>query len=106
LIRGCEVWKSGEFSVIVEVRRQIMETQIAISYPAVLADSLKMESGEFEREIKTVSLVKLYELGKVSSGMASKVLGISRLAFLDVLAAYHVSCFSDADEVEADLANA
>jgi predicted HTH domain antitoxin len=83
-----------------------MERQIAVSYPETLAASLKMRDREFEREIKTVSLVKLYELGKVSSGIAARALGVSRLTFLDILAAHQVSCFPDADELEADCANA
>ncbi|MDR1211112.1 MAG: UPF0175 family protein, partial [Spirochaetaceae bacterium] len=48
-----------------------MESQIAVSYPKTLAASLKMRDREFEREIKTISMVKLYELGKVSSGIAA-----------------------------------
>jgi predicted HTH domain antitoxin len=83
-----------------------MEAQIAIRYPFTLAHSLKMREREFEREMKTLSLVKLYELGKVSGGYAARVLGISRIAFLDILAEYQVSCFPDADELESDFANA
>jgi predicted HTH domain antitoxin len=83
-----------------------MERQIAVSYPETLAASLKMQDREFERAIKTISMVKLYELGKVSSGIAAKVLGISRLAFLDILAAHEVSIFPDAEELEADFINA
>jgi predicted HTH domain antitoxin len=83
-----------------------MERQITISYPETLAASLKMQDQEFEREMKTISMVKLYELGKVSSGIAANVLGISRLAFLDILAAHEVSCFPDAEELEADFSNA
>jgi len=80
--------------------------QINVSYPETLAFSLKMQSGEFEREIKTASLVKFYEMGKVSSGFAAQILGISRIAFLDTLAAYGVSAYADAGELEADFANA
>jgi predicted HTH domain antitoxin len=83
-----------------------MESQIAVSYPKTLAASLKMRDREFEQEIKTISMVKLYELGKVSSGMAARVLGISRLTFLDILFAHQVSCFPDASELETDLINA
>jgi predicted HTH domain antitoxin len=83
-----------------------MKAQIAVSYPAILAWSLKMRASEFEQEMKTVSLVKLYELGKVSSGMAARVLGINRAEFLDILANYHVSCFAESEELEEDFANA
>jgi len=80
--------------------------QINVSYPETLAFSLKMQSSEFEREIKTASLVKFYEMGKISSGFAAKILGITRIDFLDRLATYGVSIFAEADELEADLANA
>ena len=81
-----------------------MGTQITVTYPKFLADSLKMQNSEFEKEIKTLSLVKLYEVGKVSSGIAAKILGISRIDFLDLLGFYHVSVFPDADDLEADFA--
>jgi predicted HTH domain antitoxin len=81
-----------------------MEQNIAVTYPETLAFSLKMPDEEFSREMKTLSMVKLYELGKVSSGMAAKVLDIPRVAFLDMLSSYHVSLFADADELEADFA--
>ncbi len=67
-----------------------------------------MKKDEFEGEMKTISLVKLYELGKISSGFASKLLNITRIEFLDILNKYKVSYFSDTliDEIESDLANA
>jgi len=75
-----------------------MGATIAISYPESLALSLKMGGKEFEKEMKILSLVKLYELGKVSSGTASQLLGMSRLDFLDLLGKYHVSYFPEADD--------
>ncbi|GHV96485.1 hypothetical protein AGMMS50293_28050 [Spirochaetia bacterium] len=79
-----------------------MDKNIAIAYPETLAFSLKMQNEEFGQEMKTLSMIKLYELGKVSSGTAAKVLGIPRVAFLDILSNYNVSIFADADELEAD----
>ena len=78
--------------------------QIIVSYPETLAFSLKMQNSEFEREIKIASLVKFYELGKISSGLAAKTLGISRIDFLDRLAFYGASICTD--ELEADIENA
>ena len=80
--------------------------EINVSYPETLAFSLKMQSWEFEREIKAASLVKFYELGKISSGLAAKTLGVTRIEFLDRLADYNVSVFSNADELETDINNA
>ncbi|WP_345027541.1 UPF0175 family protein [Ravibacter arvi] len=85
-----------------------MAATIEISYPESLALSLKMGSKEFEKEIKTLSLVKLYELGKVSSGAAAGLLGLTRLEFLESLAEYRVSFLqpeSDEDLV-SDFSNA
>ena len=84
-----------------------MTEQIAISYPETLAFSLKMRKQEFEREIKIISLVKLYELGKISSGMAAKILGISRPDFLTILSLYNTSYFSISEkDLESDFNNA
>jgi predicted HTH domain antitoxin len=80
-----------------------MEAQIAISYPTSLALSLKMDNNEFEKEIKTMSLVKLYELGKISSGVAARLLNIDRVTFLNLLGKYHVSYFQP--ETKEDLSN-
>ncbi len=53
-------------------------------------------------------MVKLYELGKISSGIAAKVLGLSRLYFLDHIASYKVSVFNynDLNDINDDIANA
>ncbi len=85
-----------------------MQRTIPINYPESLALSLKMEAREFEHEMKTISLVKLYELGKVSSGFAAKILNISRVEFLELLVKYNVSYFSKDidDEIEIDFRNA
>jgi predicted HTH domain antitoxin len=86
---------------------KIMERQIAISYPESLAFSLKMATHEFEEEIKTISIVKLYELGKISSGIAANILKMSRLEFLKILSCYNVSYFSTTnEELETDFINA
>ncbi len=72
-----------------------MEHLISINYPEALAVSLKMSANEFQNEMKIVSLVKLYELGKISSGFASKLLKISRIDFLELLGKYNVSYFEN-----------
>jgi len=85
-----------------------MNRMINIEYPESLANSLRLTGKDFENEIKTSSLVKLYEIGKVSSGTAAKVLGLSRLDFLDLLARYKVSVLGqyDFNDLIEDIANA
>lgn len=78
---------------------------ISVDYPDYLANSMRMSKSEFGREIKLYSLVKLFELGKVSSGTAAKVLELSRVEFLELLAKYNVS-FLNSDDLNEDLQNA
>lgn len=47
-------------------------------------------------------LVRLYQLGQVSSGRAAEVLHVSRRAFLDLASAHGVSIFDDDTDVEAE----
>lgn len=82
-----------------------MPKTIKIDYPQYLANSMRMDLEDFGQEIKISSLVKLFELGKVSSGLAAKVLNISRLEFLNLLGKYKVS-YLDVDDLNEDLENA
>lgn len=81
---------------------------IQIKYPKYLANTLKLNSKDFELEMKVSSLVKLYELGKISSGVAAKVLNISRVEFLELLSKYKVSVFEvyNEDDLSEDIVNA
>ncbi len=90
------------------VKNNKMEHQISITYPESLAFSLKMGNEEFVDEMKTISLVKLYELGKISSGFAANLLELNRIDFLELLQKYNVSYFHKGieDELENDLKNA
>lgn len=85
-----------------------MERLISVTYPESLASSLKLADKEFENEIKTISLIKLCELGKISSGTASKILGINRVDFIEKIGEYQVSVFNfhDENELNEDIANA
>jgi len=47
-------------------------------------------------------LVRLYELGEVSSGKAASILGVTRREFLDVLGSYGVSEFDENADIAAE----
>lgn len=66
---------------------------------------MRMNERDFEKEIKISALVKLYELGKVSSGTAAKVLQLSRTEFLELLSKYSVG-FLGIENLDEDLQNA
>ena len=85
-----------------------MKGMIKIEYPESLAITLRLSDKDFASEMKISSLVKLFELGKVSSGVAARVLGLSRLDFLELLAKYNVSVLDgyDTNDLNEDIANA
>jgi predicted HTH domain antitoxin len=93
---------------LVPLRKIDMMRAITVTYPESLAYSLKLADKEFEKEMKTISIIKLYELGKISSGTASKILGISRVDFLEQIGKYQVSVFNfkNEEELNEDIANA
>ncbi|MDD3771868.1 MAG: UPF0175 family protein [Weeksellaceae bacterium] len=82
-----------------------MAETIKIDYPRFLANSMRMDLEEFGQEMKISALVKLFELGKISSGIAARVLNISRLEFLNLLGKYKVS-YLDVEDLSEDLENA
>lgn len=57
-------------------------------------------------ELKMIIATKLYELGRLSSGQAAEVAGLSKRAFLELLGKYNVSVFGfDEKELAEDLKN-
>lgn len=82
-----------------------MAETISIDYPEYLADSMRMNKDDFGKEIKISALVKLFELGKVSSGTAARVLRITRVEFLELLEKYKVG-FLETKNLKEDLDNA
>ena len=50
---------------------------------------------------------KLYEEGKLSSGQAAEMAGLSKRTFIELLVQYGVAVFSDSiSELHSDIANA
>jgi predicted HTH domain antitoxin len=52
--------------------------------------------------VREAAVVKLYDLGRISTGKAARLLGISRRAFLDLLSQYGVSEFDTTMDVAAE----
>jgi len=81
--------------------------QIIIKYPDLLPDALQQTRSEFEREAKMAMAAKLFELGKLSSGMAAALVGMERVEFLLSLHRYGVAMINlDESELQADFENA
>ena len=84
-----------------------MPHQININYPAHFPDALQLTATQFEIDAKMAMAVKLFELGKLSSGMAAQLAGVERVYFLLNLHNYGVNMIDlDDNELESDLNNA
>lgn len=70
--------------------------------------SLKTEEEAFGREVLLLAAIKLFELGRLSSGRAAQLAGISRVEFLSKLPRYRVSPYGKmtAEELDRDVSNA
>ena len=68
-----------------------MQNTLTIEYTDDLLFALGVSSKEFSDEAKFLLAVKLYEIGKISSGQAAKLAGKSRVGFLFSLSRVGVS---------------
>ncbi|MSR64929.1 MAG: UPF0175 family protein [Verrucomicrobiae bacterium] len=76
-----------------------------IPYPAGLEAAVHMTQAEFEQNLRLMAALKMFELGKLSSGKAAELAGVSRVQFLEACAHYGVSVFNyPPDELEQELA--
>jgi predicted HTH domain antitoxin len=78
--------------------------QLQLDYPDDLATAIQLTSEELEEQIRLMAALKMFELGKLSSGKAAELAGLSRVQFLDACGRYRVPTFNySADEVEGEL---
>lgn len=79
----------------------------AIEYPPEILWALQQAPEEFAAEARLLLALKLYETGKLTTGLAARLAGIPRVRFIFLMGEYGLSPFGeDPDELEEDLANA
>lgn len=81
--------------------------KIVLNIPDEILISLKETPSEFSKDILMLAAVKLYQMGKLSSGRAAQLAGIPRVSFLQSLARYGVPIFElTKEEIQQDFENA
>ena len=80
---------------------------IQVEYPEHFPDALQTTPDSFEQEARMAMAVKLFEMKRLSSGMAAQLAGMSRVSFLMQLSQYDVPMQDlTLDELESDLSDA
>ena len=82
--------------------------ELTIKYPRGFELAVHMSKEEMEQHIRLMAALKMFELGKVSSGKAAELAGMSRVEFLETCGRYRVSVFNYLpeeleDEIKKDL---
>jgi predicted HTH domain antitoxin len=112
-------WIKGKRMVIVEVvkdrkvpvvsfpttwDRGITMKELILSYPNDLAQVVQLTTEELSAHLLLMAALKMFELGKLSSGKAAELAGLSRVEFFEACGRYRVSLFNyPDDEIEAEL---
>lgn len=77
---------------------------LQIKYPKGFELAVGMTKEELEQHIRLMAALKMFELGKLSSGKAAEFAGMSRVQFLETCGMYRVSVFNYPPEhVEEEL---
>ena len=72
--------------------------ELKIKYPTGFEHAVHMTKEEMEQHIRLMAALKMFELGKITSGKAAELAGMSRTEFLEACGRYRVSVFNYSDE--------
>jgi predicted HTH domain antitoxin len=78
--------------------------RITLEYPDDLELAVQTTPEELQAQIRLMAALKMFELGKLSSGKAAELAGMSRMEFFEKCGRYRVSLFNyPPEELEAEM---
>jgi predicted HTH domain antitoxin len=81
-----------------------MTKVMTLEYPEELALAVQTTPEEFEAQVRLMAALKMFELGKLSSGKAAELAGLSRVEFFEMCGRYRVPVFNySPEELETEL---
>ena len=82
-------------------------SSVPIEIPEATLVALKLDAPTAAAQLRMAAAMKLFELGRLSSGAAAELAGVPRVAFLAKLGEFSVETFHQTEpELASDLANA
>jgi predicted HTH domain antitoxin len=74
---------------------------LVLNLPDDLPHSVALTPQELESQVRLMAALKMFELGKLSSGKAAELAGLSKADFLEACGRYRVSVFNYPDDSAA-----
>ena len=77
---------------------------LTVSYPQDFELAVSTTTEELEAQVRLMAALKMFELGKLSSGKAAELAGMSRVEFFEMCGRYRVSILNyDPEDLESEL---
>jgi predicted HTH domain antitoxin len=76
--------------------------RVHVAVPDGFEDTVSMTERELEDQVRLMAALKMFELGKLSSGRAAQLAGRTRAEFFEACGRYQVSVFNYDPEEAAD----
>jgi predicted HTH domain antitoxin len=82
-------------------------SSVPLDIPEAILVALKLDATSAAAQLRMAAAMKLFELGRLSSGAAAELAGVSRVAFLARLGEFGIDAFRQtALDLAHDFANA
>lgn len=80
-------------------------SRVTVSIPGEALEALNLPPEEAADELRLAAAIKLYEVGRLSSGAAAEIAGLTRTEFIMALGRFNVSPLQyTAEELREELA--